>query len=152
MTLSKPQSAAGAHSGWFCPTPAWLVLGSLAMTGLLFLSERYRWFWFNEQKGWTVLIAVAEVGVVMLAMPFWFVIALLFRRRFQFSIRSLLLLVVALLSPGLFHLRAEPTKRQGHAAGSASRPTVSSSCCWSWSACFGCRSGWGLGGTRATRC
>ena len=28
---------------WYCPTPGWLVLGSLAVTGLLFLSERWRW-------------------------------------------------------------------------------------------------------------
>ena len=47
---------------WYCPTPAWLVLGSLAVEGLLWLSERYTWFWFNEKKGWTVLIAVAERG------------------------------------------------------------------------------------------
>ena len=44
---------------WYCPTPGWLVLGSMAVTGLLFASEKWRWFGFNEHKGWTVLIAVA---------------------------------------------------------------------------------------------
>ena len=49
-------------------TPAWLIYGLLVVEGLLWLSERYRWFWFNEKKGWTVLIAVAVVGVVLLVM------------------------------------------------------------------------------------
>ncbi len=71
---------------WYRPTPAWLVLGSLAVTGLLFLSERWQWFPFNAHKGWTVLIAVAGVGVVlavMLAvMLLWWLVALVFRGRF----------------------------------------------------------------------
>ena len=69
------------------------------MEGLLWLSERYRWFWFNERKGWTVLIGVASVGVAMLAHAGWFIVALVFRWRFQFSIRSLLVLVVVVAIP-----------------------------------------------------
>ena len=84
---------------WFVPTPAWLVLASLAVTAVLFLSERWRWLPFNEHKGWTVLVAVAGVGVVLVAMLLWFVVALIFRRRFQFSIRLLLVLVVAVALP-----------------------------------------------------
>ena len=84
---------------WYCPTPAWLVLGSLAVEGLLWLSERYTWFWFNEKKGWTVLIAVAVVGGTMILMLLWFLVALIFRWRFQFSIRSLLVLMVAVAIP-----------------------------------------------------
>jgi len=53
----------------FCPTVAWLIFGLLVVEGLLWLSERYRRFWFNEKKGWTVLIAVAVVGVAMRAAP-----------------------------------------------------------------------------------
>ena len=83
----------------FYPTPAWLIFGLLVVEGLLWLSERYRWFWFNEKKGWTVLIAVAVVGVAMLVMLAWFFASLLFRWRFQFSIRSLLVLVVAVALP-----------------------------------------------------
>ncbi len=30
------------------PTPASLIYGLLVVEGLLWLSERYRWFWFNE--------------------------------------------------------------------------------------------------------
>ncbi len=93
MSESQPQRR------WFYPTPAWLVLGSLAVTGLLFLSERWRWFPFNEYKGWTVLLAVAGVGVVMLAMLLWWLVALVFRCRFQFGIRTLLVLTVAVALP-----------------------------------------------------
>ena len=69
------------------------------MEGLLWLSERYRWFWFNEKKGWTVLIGVAVVGGTMLVMLLWLIASLVFRWRFQFSIRSLLLLTVAVAIP-----------------------------------------------------
>ena len=40
-------------------------------------------------------IAVASVAVALLVMLLWFITALLFRWRFQFSIRSLLVLTVA---------------------------------------------------------
>ena len=83
----------------FCPTPAWLIYGLLVVECLLWLSDRYRWFGFNEHKGWTVLIAVAAVGVAMLLILGWFIASLLFRWRFQFSIRSLLVLVVAVAVP-----------------------------------------------------
>ena len=84
---------------WYCPMPGWLVFGSMAVTVLLFLSERWRWFPFNEHKGWTVLIAVAAVGMLLASMLLWFVVATVFRWRFQFSIRSLLVLVVAVALP-----------------------------------------------------
>ena len=80
---------------WFSPTPGWLVLGLLAVEGVLFLVERFYWL----PKGWSVLIAIAAVAVVMLLTLLWFVIALIFRRRFQFSIRSLLVMVVAVALP-----------------------------------------------------
>ncbi len=81
------------------PTPGWLVILSLAVTGILFLSERFQWFPFNTHKGWTVLIAVAAVGLVLVLMFFWFVIALLSPLRLQFSIRSLLVVTVAVALP-----------------------------------------------------
>ena len=83
----------------FYPTPHWLVLFSLATTGLLYLSERFQWFAFNQHKGWTVLIAVAAVGVVLLFLPVWLCAALLFRQRFHFSLRSWLLLALAVALP-----------------------------------------------------
>ena len=93
MTALKPQLR------WFYPKSWWLVPGLLATTGILFLSERFRWFPFNQHKGYAVLIAVASVSVFLLLMSFWFAIALLFRWRFQFSLRSLLALVVVVALP-----------------------------------------------------
>jgi len=58
MTAFEP-----ATRRFFYPTPSWLVILSLAVTNILFLSERFQWFGFNTHKGWTVLIAVASVGV-----------------------------------------------------------------------------------------
>ncbi len=99
---------------WYCPTPSWLVLGSMAVTGLLFLSEKAKWFPSNDHKGWTVLIAVAGLGVVLIAMLVWWVIALIFRRRFQFGTRTLLLVVVIVALPFSW-LAAEMKKaRQQH--------------------------------------
>ncbi len=58
-----------ASSGrWFVPTPGRLLPVLLAVEGFLWLSERFRWFAFNQHKGWTVLIAVASVGVFLLLM------------------------------------------------------------------------------------
>ena len=34
--------------GSFRPTPAWPIFGLLGVEGLLWLSVRCRWFWFNK--------------------------------------------------------------------------------------------------------
>ena len=91
--------AAAPNRRWFYPTPGWLVLGSLVATGVLYLAERFRWLAFNQHKGWTVLIAVAGVVAVLSVMFVWCLAALIFRWRFQFSIRSLLVLAVAAALP-----------------------------------------------------
>ena len=93
MTDRKPQPRR------FYPTPAWLIFGLLVVEGLLWLSERFQWFGFNSHKGWTVLIAVAVVGLAFVVMLLWFIASLLFRWRFQFSIRSLLVLTLAVAVP-----------------------------------------------------
>jgi hypothetical protein len=90
---------ADPRSRWFHLTPDWLLLALLVVEALLWLSERLHWFRFNEKKGWTVLIVVASVGVTMFLMILWFIVSLLFRWRFQFSIRSLLVLVVVVAIP-----------------------------------------------------
>jgi hypothetical protein len=46
---------------WYRLTPDRLLMALLPMVGVLLLSEWFRWFPFNEHKGWTVLIAVAVV-------------------------------------------------------------------------------------------
>jgi hypothetical protein len=82
---------------WFHLTPDRLILGLLAVEGLLWLSERFGWLAWH--KGYAVLAALASVGVAMMLMLAWFAIALIFRWRFQFSIRSLLVLVVVVAVP-----------------------------------------------------
>ena len=101
----------------FRPTPAWLILALFVVEGLVWLSERYQWFWFNGKKGWTVLIAVAVVGGAMLVLLAWFVAALVLRRRFQFSIRSLLVLTVAVAVPcSWLAVEMKKARRQHEAA------------------------------------
>jgi len=98
------------------PTPAWLIFGLLVVEGLLWLSGRYTWFRFNTYEGWTALIAVANVGVVMLLTLLWFIACLLFRWRFQFTIRSLLLLTVAVaLASGWLAVERERARKQTEA-------------------------------------
>jgi len=78
---------------WYRLTPDRLLIALLPIVAFLFLSERFRWFAFNEHKNWTVLIAVAVVCLAIVLMLLWFGVSLIFRLRFQFSIRSLLLFV-----------------------------------------------------------
>jgi hypothetical protein len=96
---------------WFRLTPDRLILGLLAVEGLLWLSN---WLcWPTWQKGYAVLATAATVGVVLLAMFLWFVAALAFRLRFQFSLRSLLILsVVVALPSGWMAAEAKQARRQ----------------------------------------
>ncbi len=82
---------------WYRLTPDRLVLLLVVIEGLLWLSDRLGspgW-----HKGYAALKAVASVGVAMLLMLLWFAVSLIFRWRFQFSIRSLLVLVVVVAIP-----------------------------------------------------
>jgi hypothetical protein len=89
-----PGTIDAAQPRWYRLTPDRLVLLLLAVEGLPWLSERFEWFAFNRHKGWTLLIAMAAIAVAMVLMFLWFLAALVFRWRFQFSIRSLLVLTV----------------------------------------------------------
>jgi hypothetical protein len=99
---------------WFHLTPGRLLVAPLAVEGSLFLAEWFRWL----PKAWPVLIAIAAVAVVMLVMLLWFAVALVFHWWFQFSIRSLLVLVVvvAILCSWLTVERQDATKQWAAAA------------------------------------
>ena len=82
---------------WYHLTPDRLVFLLLVIVALLWLSEGLGWPAWD--KGYAVLAALACVGAGMLLMLAWFFAGLLFRWRFQFSIRSLLVLVVVVAVP-----------------------------------------------------
>jgi hypothetical protein len=70
---------------WYHLTPDRFFIGLLVVQVLLFLSDRFDWLPFNEQRGWTVLIALGLVGLVILLMLAWGLVCLCLRRRFQFG-------------------------------------------------------------------
>ena len=72
---------------WYRLTPDRVVVALLAVECLLLLSERFGWFAFSRHKGWAMLICFATVGAAFVLMFLWFLVAVLFRLRFQFSIR-----------------------------------------------------------------
>ena len=80
---------------WYCLTPDRLVVALLALEGFLLLSEWFGWF----AKGWAVVTAVATVAAAFVLLLLWFAAALLFRLRFQFSLRSLMLLALIVAIP-----------------------------------------------------
>jgi hypothetical protein len=97
--MSVPSNNPNRKRRWFRLTPDRCLIGLLGLEGFLLLSERFHWFAFNDRKGWTLLIAVATVALAGVLMSLWFAGSLLFRRRFQFSVRSLLVLVVVVAVP-----------------------------------------------------
>jgi phosphate/sulfate permease len=97
--MGMAAAAEKAHSRWYRLTPDRVVVALLALEGFLLLSAWFRWFPFNQYKGWTVLVAIAGVGAAMLLMFLWFLAAVVFRWRFQFSILSLLVLTVVVAIP-----------------------------------------------------
>src|SRR5437868_15369750 len=84
---------------WYTPTPAKFLFAVLVMQGVLFLSAHYRWFWFNELKGWTVLLAVAATVIVLMLLAGLVVVSCLFKSKSQFSLATLLLIVPVLGVP-----------------------------------------------------
>ena len=86
-----------AQPRFFHLTPGRFVLLLLAIEVLLWASERVGWPGWH--KGYAVLTCVGAVGVAMLLMLGWFAVASVFGWRFQFSVRMLLVLVVAVALP-----------------------------------------------------
>jgi hypothetical protein len=76
-----------------------LIVSLLGVQGLLLLSARFQWFAFNEAKGWTVLIAMAVAGLGVLALLVCSLASYFFKWQFQFSIRSLVTLILVTAIP-----------------------------------------------------
>jgi len=105
------------ESRWYHPTPGKLVVGLLVVELCLLLADRFSFFGLKQGSGWNVLLAVAIFGVTILLGVVWFGVSLLLRRRFQFGIITLFLLmgVVAVVG-GWFSWKSKMAKRQAEAA------------------------------------
>jgi hypothetical protein len=109
-----------ARVRWYRLTPGRFLIGLLAVELLLWLSDRFgRLPW---HKGYAVLTCVAVAGVGMVLMAVWLAVAVILRRRYQFSIRSLLVLVVVVASPcSWLAVKMEEARRQNAAVGAIRR-------------------------------
>ncbi len=106
-----------ARQRWYRPTPDALVFGLLGGESMLWLSQRFHWFPFNDHKGWTVLIAVAAVTLATLILTAWFALAVVVRCRFQFNLGSLLLFMAVVAVPcGWLATEYDAARRQNEAA------------------------------------
>jgi len=98
VTVTEAQSVPIAlKPRWLRLTPDRLILAILAVEALLWLSDRLGWPAWH--KGYAVLTAVASAGTVLLVMLGWLIGSLVFCWRFQFGLRSLLVLVIAVAVP-----------------------------------------------------
>ena len=98
------------------------MIGLLAIQSFLLLSEWFSWFAFNEKKGWTVLIAIATLFVSVVCMLLWFAASLILQRRFQFSLRSLLVFItVCAALCGWCAVRMEQARKQKAAVEAISK-------------------------------
>ncbi len=78
-------------------TPDRVVLGLLVAECLLWLSDRMGWPAWH--KGCAVLAGLGLIGMSMLGLVLWFAIAIIFRGWFQFHIRTLLVMALAVAVP-----------------------------------------------------
>lgn len=97
---------------WYAPTPAKSLFAVLVMQGVLFLSAHYRWFWFNERKGYTVLITVAATAIGLLLLAGAVVVSRFFKSKSQFSLATLLLIVPVMAIPCAWLARGIEQARQ----------------------------------------
>lgn len=98
-TTQTADDPRGSNSRYYAPTPAKFLLAVVLMQGTLFLSSSFRWFWFNQHKGYTVLIAVVATAILLLlfvivAAASWFI-----KSKAQFSLATLLLLILIMAVP-----------------------------------------------------
>lgn len=78
---------------WYAPSIAKYFAAILLLQAGLYLSSNYHWFWFNDHKGLTVLVAVAVTAPLLLLVSAWVVVGRFFGAKTQFSLAALLLIV-----------------------------------------------------------
>jgi hypothetical protein len=123
--MSEQEMPFGARSRNCCRfhfAPIWLVYSLLATESFLILFELFRWTPFNKHKGWAALICAVTVAAAMLLLILWFVATWVFNRSFQFSLRSLLVLVlVVAIACAWLANELERAKRQTQLVAEASK-------------------------------
>ena len=98
---------------WYVPSPGRLIAGLLIIELCLLLADRLSLFGVERGSGWNVIWAVAIFLAVIVVGVFWFVVALVFKRRFQFGIISLIgLMCCVAVVGGWFGWKREMAKRR----------------------------------------
>ncbi len=113
VVFSVPWFAAALRPRWrFSFTPEHALFALLAANGCLLLSEQVGWL----HKGYAVLLATASSAIILFSLLLWFAAAILFHRRFQFTIRSLLVLTAAVaVSCSCIAVKVQQARRQKEA-------------------------------------
>jgi Leucine-rich repeat (LRR) protein len=88
-----------SHRRFVCDSLDLLLIGVLSIETFLAVTQWLRCFWFNERKGWAVLMAVTVAAATMILTVLWFAYSLVRRRKVACNIRSSLLLAVIILGP-----------------------------------------------------
>jgi hypothetical protein len=89
---------------WFTPSVL-LVCCLLAVESLLYVSESMQWFWFNERKGYTVLVTCGVALVSMFAVFAGLLLSCFAKSKSQFTLATLLFAVVAIAFPSAWLAR-----------------------------------------------
>ncbi len=113
MTAVEQSNRPGPEHRWQFLTPQRFLVGLLILVALLFTSQRFQWFTYNEKKGWTVLIALVTVASAILLILIWFACSRILGSGFRFSLRSLFLLcfIVAIVL-GWFAVDLQQARQQ----------------------------------------
>lgn len=90
---------AQGQTRWYAPTVAKYLCAVLLLQLGLYLSEQYRWFSFNEYKGYTVVLVVAATSILLPLMFAWIVASRFVGGKLQFDLATLMLIVLVIAVP-----------------------------------------------------
>ena len=109
-------SDAASKPRWYRFTPDRFLIVLLAAVLLVWLADRFGLLGLARDSGWNVLLAIAIVCLGMLGGLIWLGVSLLLRRRFQFGLKSVLVLtvIVAILC-SWFTVKKQQADRQEEA-------------------------------------
>jgi len=94
---------------WYSPTVGKFLFTILAAQILLYLSQHFKWFAFNQLKGHTVVITVTATAIGLLLMAG----VVLLGRKSQFTLATLMLMVPVMAIPcGLLVREMKQARRQ----------------------------------------